>query len=190
MASKSPPHKAGLIIFRHKAATRMRTTLPHPPEPDLRWLLTSPLRLLAFGFGVGLLRPAPGTWGTLLAWGLWLLPGRLPDAWIAAVLATGFVLGAWACHKTGRDLQQPDHSGMVWDEIVAFWLVLWLSPATLSAQGGLAFVLFRSFDIAKPAPITFLDQRFKHGLGVMFDDLVAAAYTLLVMAVLVRTGVL
>jgi len=157
-------------------------------EPNLRWLLVSPARLLAFGFGVGLLHPGPGTWGTLLAWGLWFALQTLPDAWIAGVLLLGLAVGCWACHVTGRALGQPDHSGMVWDEIVAFWLVLWLSPATLSAQVA-AFLLFRGFDIAKPPPISFFDQRFKHGVGVMWDDLIAAAYTLLVMAVLVRLGI-
>jgi len=157
-------------------------------QPGLRWLLASPAHLLAFGFGAGLLRPAPGTWGTLLAWILWLALGRLPDAWIALALLTSLAVGVWACHATGRALGQPDHSGMVWDEIVAFWLVLWLSPATLSAQA-VAFLLFRGFDIAKPAPIRFFDRRWKHGLGVMWDDLLAAAYALLVMAVLVRSGV-
>jgi len=166
-----------------------KNTPSRPPErPDLRWLLASPARLLAFGFGAGLLRPAPGTWGTLLAWMLWFALGSLPDAWIAMVLLAGLALGAWACHVTGIALGRPDHSGMVWDEIVAFWLVLWLSPAALSAQGA-AFLLFRSFDIIKPPPITFFDQRWKHGFGVMWDDLLAAVYTLLVMAVLVRAGV-
>jgi len=157
--------------------------------PRLRWLLASPPRLLAFGFGAGLLRPAPGTWGTLLAWILWFGLGRLPDVWIASVLVVSLAAGSWACHVTGRALGKPDHSGMVWDEIVAFWLVLWLSPAGLAAQA-VAFLLFRGFDIAKPAPIRFFDQRFKHGFGVMCDDLLAAVYTLLVMAVLARTGVL
>jgi len=158
-------------------------------EPNLRWLLASPARLLAFGFGAGLLRPAPGTWGTLLAWGLWLALGRLPDVWIAIVLSVSLTVGAWACHVTGKALGKPDHGGMVWDEIVAFWLVLWLSPEGLPAQI-LAFLLFRGFDIAKPSPIRFFDRRLKNGVGVMWDDLLAAAYTLLIMAVLVRLGIL
>jgi len=157
-------------------------------QPGLRWLLASPAHLVAFGFGVGLLRPAPGTWGTLLAWLLWFALGRLPDTWIAIVLLVGLVAGVWACHTTGRALGQPDHGGMVWDEIVAFWLVLWLSPTTLYAQA-VAFLLFRGFDIAKPPPIRFFDRRWKHGAGVMWDDLLAAAYTLLVMAILARLGV-
>lgn len=157
-------------------------------EPTLRWMLASPPRLLAFGFGSGLLRPAPGTWGTLLAWAIWQGLGRLPDAWIAVVLLVGLVIGVLACHLAGKALGQPDHSGMVWDEMVAFWLVLWLTPDTWIAQLA-AFGLFRLFDIVKPPPIRYFDRRWKHGAGVMWDDLLAAGYSLLAMALLVRVGV-
>ena len=78
---------------------------------------------------------------------------------------------------------------MVWDEMVAFWLVLWLTPAGWLSQA-LAFVLFRAFDIVKPPPIKFFDARLKGGFGVMWDDIVAAGYALLIMALVVRTGVL
>jgi phosphatidylglycerophosphatase A len=78
---------------------------------------------------------------------------------------------------------------MVWDEIVAFWLVLWLTPDNLIAQA-VAFAVFRFFDILKPPPIHFFDSHFKNGFGVMWDDIVAAVYSLLVIAVLVRLEVL
>jgi len=155
--------------------------------PTLSWVLASPARVLAFGFGAGLLRPAPGTWGTLLAWGLWYAVGRLPDSGIAALLLASFVVGAWACQVAGRDLGEPDHGGMVWDEIVAFWLVLWFIPATFPVQL-VAFVLFRTFDILKPPPIRWFDRRWKNGFGVMCDDVLAAAYTLLVMTLLARAA--
>lgn len=145
--------------------------------------------MLAFGFGSGLLRPAPGTWGTLFGWLLWvvLLQGR-PDLVVLGVLVIAFALGCRACERTGQALGAPDHGGMVWDEIVAFWLVLWLTPDTLVAQA-VAFVLFRAFDIAKPQPVRYFDARLKGGFGVMWDDIVSAAYSLLVMAVLVTFGV-
>lgn len=159
------------------------------PQPTPRWVFQNIGRILAFGFGSGLLRPAPGTWGTLLAWLLWvLLLQGLPDAVILAVLVAAFAAGCWACERTGRALGVPDHGGMVWDEIVAFWLVLWLTPHSLAAQA-VAFVLFRAFDIAKPQPVRYFDARFKGGFGVMWDDIVSAAYSLLVMAILVTFGV-
>ena len=155
----------------------------------MAWMFASPWRVLAFGFGSGLLRPAPGTWGTLLAWLLWQPLSLLPDSAILGILLAGFVLGCIACHVSGKALGVADHSGMVWDEIIAFWLVLWLVPGGLLAQA-LAFALFRLFDIIKPPPIRFFDRRMKHGFGVMWDDILAAGYSLLVMAVLVRLGVL
>ena len=157
-----------------------------PVQPTARWVYRSPLRIVAFGLGSGLLRPAPGTWGTLCGWLLWLLVvARLPDNAIAAVLLVALALGCWACQRTGRELGKPDHGGMVWDEILAFWLVLWLTPASLWAQF-VAFILFRAFDIIKPPPIRYFDRRIKNGFGVMLDDLLAAAYSLLVIAILVR----
>jgi len=168
----------------HKTSASSNSVHPAP-----RWVFQSVWRIVAFGFGSGLLRPAPGTWGTLLGWLLWivLLQGR-SDGFILIVLVTAFVIGCWACERAGRALGVPDHGGMVWDEIVAFWLVLWLTPHSLAAQA-VAFVLFRGFDIVKPQPVRYFDARFKGGFGVMLDDIVAAAYSLLIMAILVSLGV-
>ena len=164
---------------------------PSPPivHPSLRWVYSNIWRVIAFGLGSGLLRPAPGTWGTLLAWLLWVafLAGR-SDTVVLSVLIIGFLIGCVACERAGRALGHPDHGGMVWDEIVAFWLVLWLTPDVLGAQAA-AFLVFRLFDILKPQPIRYFDRHLKGGLGVMWDDIVAAAYSLLIMAVLVTLGV-
>lgn len=157
--------------------------------PTFSWICGDPGRLLAFGLGSGLIRPASGTWGTLLAWIIWIVAAPVAsNLSIAVFLAVAFAYGCWACDRVGRELNQPDHVGMVWDEMVAFWLVLWLSPASLAAQA-LAFVLFRTFDIVKPPPIKWFDARMKGGFGVMWDDILAAVYALIIMAVVVRTGV-
>lgn len=161
-----------------------------PFKPSVAWVFRSFSRIISFGLGSGLLRPAPGTWGTLCGWLLWLgLVSRLPDMGIAIVLLLAFALGCWTCQRTGREMGIPDHGGMVWDEIVAFWLVLWLTPAAFLPQL-LAFIVFRFFDIIKPPPVSYCDRRFKNGFGVMLDDLLAAVYSLLVIALLVRLGVL
>lgn len=97
------------------------------------------------------------------------------------LIAALFVLGIWMCDKTGKALGEHDHSGIVWDELVAFLLVLDFTPNTLLWQA-LAFLLFRAFDVLKPPPIGYFDETVRNGFGVMLDDLIAAFYTLLCLA--------
>jgi len=157
-----------------------------PSHPGLAFALTHPAHFIALGFGVGVLPRAPGTLGTLLALPLWWLFGAGQGPLVLGVaLAALFAIGVWACAVTGRHLGAADHGAMVWDELVAFLLVLSIVPNAWPWQLA-AFVLFRAFDIAKPAPIRQLEARFKGGFGVMFDDLLAAGYTLLVLAVVKR----
>ena len=101
--------------------------------------------------------------------------------WYFAGLAALFGLGVWACGVAGRALGRPDYGGMVWDETVAFLLVLFFTPVHGYWQA-FAFLLFRAFDIVKPPPIRYYERMFKSGFGVMVDDIVAAFYTLLVLA--------
>ena len=138
-------------------------------------------RVIASGFGVGLAPRAPGTFGTLFAWPIgWFLAALHPAA-LFPLLALLFALGVWACEITGRQLGVADHGSMVWDEVVAFLLVLAIVPREFAWQAA-AFVLFRAFDIAKPPPIRWLERRYHGGFGVMIDDIAAAGYTLVVLA--------
>jgi phosphatidylglycerophosphatase A len=152
-----------------------------------------PLRWIALGFGSGLSPVAPGTAGTLAGWALFLLLDRwlTPLAW-AGVLVAGLLVGWWACTQTARALGVSDPSPVVWDEILAFWLVLWLvMPAGWVAQA-IVFGLFRVFDAVKRGPVGWADAAFKGepgaapgwraGFGILFDDLVAALCTLIVFA--------
>ena len=157
-------------------------------QPSLAWMLRSPSRILAFGLGSGLIRPAPGTWGTMMGWLIWgLLLAHLSDTGIAVALAVSFLYGCLICHRVGKDLGRPDHGGMVWDEMVAIWLVLWFASGSFWIQL-LAFGLFRLFDIIKPPPIRFFDGRLKNGFGVMWDDMLAALYSIAVLAILRAFG--
>ncbi|MFN9155548.1 MAG: phosphatidylglycerophosphatase A [bacterium] len=151
--------------------------------PDARWVFSSPAAFIAFGGGSGLAPRAPGTAGTLVAFPLHLLLGWLlaPTLHLAAIGAL-FVLGVWACAAAGRALGADDHGGIVIDEVAAFLLVLWWVPPSLPAWVA-AFALFRLFDIWKPQPIRWFDRNLKGGFGVMFDDLLAAAATLIVFAI-------
>ncbi len=152
--------------------------------PSLRFLLEHPAHFFACGLGSGLSPVAPGTAGTLFAWFTYpWLRSQFSEAGFLQFLLVAFLAGIYACDKTGRDLGVPDHGAMVWDEIVPFWLVLVLCPSDAWWQLG-AFMLFRAFDIVKPPPIRQLDRSLKNGFGVMLDDLLAAAYTLLALALL------
>jgi phosphatidylglycerophosphatase A len=154
--------------------------------PSARFAFAHPAHVIAFGFGSGLAPRAPGTAGTLAAWPLgWILGGVMPPALFAGLMVFFFAVGTWACSLTGRRLGVADHPAMVVDEMVAFMLVLAILPRDLSWQAA-AFLLFRAFDIVKPAPIGWFERRFHGGFGVMFDDVLAAGYTLLVLALLKR----
>jgi phosphatidylglycerophosphatase A len=141
--------------------------------------------IIALGFGAGRAPFAPGTFGTLLAWPAGWALGGAHAAVVLGLVAALFLLGVWACGVTGRDLGVYDDGSMVWDEFVAFLLVLAIVPRELAWQAA-AFVLFRAFDIAKPAPIRWFERRYQGGFGVMFDDLLAAGYTLFALALAKR----
>jgi phosphatidylglycerophosphatase A len=151
-------------------------------RPSAGFAFSHPAHVVALGFGAGLVPFAPGTAGTAAAWPLgWLLAGTLQPVLALALIALLFALGVWACELTGRHLGVADHGSMVWDEIVAFLLILAIVPRSLAWQAA-AFVLFRLFDIAKPPPIRWFERRYRGGFGVMFDDIIAAGYALLVLA--------
>ncbi len=153
--------------------------------PDARFLLSHPAHFIALGFGSGLAPVAPGTFGTLAGLALyWLLAQVAPPLVIAFLAIPAFFLGVWACERTGRDLGVQDHGAMVWDEIVAFLPLAALVSGSLFLQG-LAFALFRLFDIWKPFPIRQFEARVKGGFGVMLDDLLAACYAYLVLIVVI-----
>jgi phosphatidylglycerophosphatase A len=163
--------------------------VPAPQRPSLRFMLRHPARWIALGFGSGLAPKAPGTVGTLWAWvAFLLLDPWLGDLQWGLVLLASLLLGVWACARTARELAMADPGAIVWDEVLAFWTVLWLAMPLGFVGQCIAFALFRFFDAAKPGPVRWADRRFKQasgwrqGWGIVFDDLVAALCTLLVMA--------
>lgn len=135
------------------------------------------------GAGIGVVRAAPGTFGTLLAFPMHAaLTMHLSTAAHLGALCALFLVGVWACARAGRALGVHDYGGFVFDETVAFLWVLFFTPSSLVWQA-FAFLLFRFFDIAKPPPIGHYDRVLRGGFGVMFDDMLAAGYTLLCLAV-------
>jgi phosphatidylglycerophosphatase A len=164
-----------------------------PRRASWRFMGLHPLRWMALGLGSGLSPVAPGTAGTLAGWALYLAIDRLcaPSfaAW-GAVIAAGLALGWWACTHTARALAVADPSPVVWDEIIAFWIILWLAMPVGVVGQAIAFGLFRLFDAVKRGPVGWADACFKpapgappgwpQGFGIILDDLVAAACTLAV----------
>ena len=154
-------------------------------QPDWRFLVAHPAHFLALGFGAGLAPVMPGTFGTLVAIPIAVVLRMWGDVAFAVAIVAGFAIGVWASGVAGRALGEDDHSAIVWDEVVAFALVLFFVGAAWW-RVALAFVLFRVFDIVKPPPIRQLERRLSGGLGVMADDIGAAAYTLIAFALVQR----
>lgn len=159
-----------------------------PRRADAAFMLSHPAHCVALGFGAGLSPKAPGTAGSLWAWLAWLLlQHHLSVVAQGLCIAAALLVGWWACTVTAKNLGISDPACIVWDEVVAMWLILWLVlPAGIWAQVA-AFALFRFFDAAKPGPVRWADQQFKGfgwrgGFGILWDDLVAAFCTLLVIA--------
>lgn len=161
---------------------------PLARRPTVRFMLAHPAHLIALGFGSGLSPKAPGTVGTLWAWLTWLVLSLwLNPLQLGVLIAAGTLVGWWACTVTADHLGVLDPGNIVWDEVVAFWLVLWLVlPAGWLGQL-IAFALFRFFDAVKPGPVRWADNAFhgfgwRGGFGILLDDFVAAFCTLLVIA--------
>lgn len=170
-------------------------------KPSFKWMFQTASRTLAFGFGSGLSPVAPGTAGTLWAWAAFLIGEYLLTTedflWM---IGGGILLGCWICGQVSEELGKKDFGGIVWDEMIAFWLILiFIMPTSIWLQI-IAFALFRFFDAVKPGPIGMIDRHFKElenpgapsnlrqilwrGFGIMVDDLAAAFFTLLVIALL------
>ena len=175
----------------------MSVTRTAPQPVSGRFMIGHPARWIALGLGSGLSPKAPGTVGTLWAWASFLVLDAwlTPEGW-ALLIGAACGVGVWACTRTAQHLGLADPGAIVWDEIVAFWLVLWLvMPAAWWMQVA-AFLLFRFFDAAKPGPVAWADGLFKaapgepigwaQGVGILFDDMVAAGCTLLVLALAVK----
>lgn len=148
--------------------------------PTFKQLLANPNHLFAFGFGSGLAKKAPGTFGTLAAIPFFLLLQNLSWPLYLSWLVVTFALGVLWCDRSSKAMGVHDHGGIVWDEFVGFWITMFMAPA-----GWLwiviGFVLFRFFDILKPWPINWLDKKVHGGFGIMIDDVLAGIYALLVL---------
>jgi phosphatidylglycerophosphatase A len=144
-------------------------------KPNLR----NPIHLLAFGLGSGCAPKAPGTFGTLAAipfW--WLFLQDVPLIPYLCVLIAGFAFGVYLCEQTSKDLGVHDHGGIVWDEWIGLWITYIALPVGIEWII-IGFALFRFFDILKPWPIKWLDEKVHGGFGIMIDDVLAGIFALI-----------
>lgn len=151
-------------------------------DQELRRIaLATPEGLLAFGFGSGLSRYAPGTMGTVAAIPFAIALKTLPSVIYWPLLGVLFLLGIYICGTTATRLGKHDPGGIVWDEMVGYWLTVAFLPPHWTWWLA-AFVLFRLFDIRKPWPICQSEKFFTGGLGIMADDILAALYAMAILA--------
>ena len=171
-----------------KTENQTEASAPAPAFPAPRWAW-----LVATFFGVGTLRPAPGTWGSLAAVLCWAEIARaIPAAerglaaFAAALLVT--VVGIPAATRFARAAGTKDPQQVVIDEVAG--QLLTLAAAPLAWKPLLAgFVLFRAFDILKPWPIRRL-EKLPEGVGIVLDDLGAGIYAFIVLQLLLQAGIL
>lgn len=142
-----------------------------------------PVYFIAFGFGSGLMPFAPGTWGTLAAIPVYLLLAGLPLSVYLLITFLAFLLGIWVSSKVSTELGAPDYSRIVWDEMVGYLVTMTMAPPGLIWMI-IGFILFRIFDIWKPQPVRMVDEKVHGGLGIMLDDVFAAALAWLVLQLL------
>ena len=145
--------------------------------------LANPVHFLSFGFGSGLLKPAPGTWGTVAALPIWwFFIADLNIIYSLSIVLVSFVIGIFLCSYTAAALGTHDHGAIVWDEFVGVWITLLFFPKNVLIML-LGFALFRCFDIVKPFPIKQIDKHVKGGFGIMIDDVIAGIFAALCLCV-------
>ncbi len=140
--------------------------------PDLK----NPIHFIATLGGIGKIPIAPGTWGSIFAFLVFIYISHYVDMLIVVILSIPFSI--WICEKASINLIEKDHKSIVIDELVGIWIALvpalYLSTQTSrTSYAVLALIFFRLFDIIKPYPVSYFDKNFKNGLGIVLDDLIA-----------------
>lgn len=149
---------------------------------------SDPTYFFAFGFGLGTLPVAPGTWGSLLGLPFFILFADLGPMMYLFMVLVCFAYGVFISERVSDELGVHDHKGIVWDEVCGMMLTLFLFKPSFWVII-LGFILFRIFDILKPWPISYADKHIKGGLGIMLDDILAALYAWLSLVCLYYLGV-
>ena len=152
--------------------------------PDLK----NPIHFIATLGGIGKIPIAPGTWGSIFAFLVFIYISHYVDMLIVVILSIPFSI--WICEKASVNLIEKDHKSIVIDELVGIWVALvpalYLSTQTSrTSYAVFALIFFRLFDILKPFPVSYFDKNFKNGLGIVLDDLIAGIMAIFPTMVLV-----
>lgn len=150
-------------------------------------ILSDPILFLAFGFGSGLAKKAPGTLGTLAAVPVYWVFAQTHIFVYSLLTVAVMISGIWICGLAAKKLGEHDFGGIVWDEIAGYLITLWLVPFSWQAMV-VGFLLFRVFDIIKPWPIKWVDQRMEGGFGIMLDDVLAGVFAGFLLLLFIELG--
>ncbi len=150
-------------------------------------IMRDPVLFLAFGFGSGLVKKAPGTMGTVAAIPVYLLVAQF-NFWLFSLLTLIItIVGIWICDVAAKKLDAHDFGGIVWDEIAGYLITMWFTVAFIPFSWPaivVGFILFRVFDIFKPQPIQWVDSKIEGGLGIMLDDVIAGIFAGIILYVI------
>ena len=144
--------------------------------PDLK----NPYHFIATLGGIGLIPVAPGTFGSIFAWVVFIFISHFINMIFLTIASLFFAI--WLCEKVTEDLIEKDHKAIVIDELIGMWISLIPVIYIASTQEDrtiyavIALILFRFFDIAKPFPISYFDQKIKNGFGIVIDDCIAGIF--------------
>lgn len=155
-----------------------------PPVPEKVW--QDPIYFVAFGFGTGAIPFAPGTFGTLMAIPFYLLLSPLPVIPYVVFLGLFIAFSSWICSRLSREINVHDHVGMNIDEFAGFFVTMTAVPAGFGWIV-MGFLLFRFFDIIKPWPIGYIDEKVQGGFGMILDDVIAGIFACAILQI-IRIG--
>ena len=142
--------------------------------------LKDPFHFVATLGGIGMVPIAPGTFGSLTAWIIFVYLSHFISIINMLILTIlFFILSIWICSEASKDLENKDHKSIVIDELVGMWiallpvLVIANSQYERTVYALAALILFRFFDILKPFPISYFDKNYKNGFGIVIDDVIS-----------------
>ena len=142
--------------------------------------LKDPFHFAATLGGIGMVPIAPGTFGSITAWIIFVYLSHFISMINMLILTiTFFILSIWICSEASKDLENKDHKSIVIDELVGIWiallpvLVIANSQYERTVYALAALILFRFFDILKPFPISYFDKNYKNGFGIVIDDVIS-----------------